>query len=241
MNDYDLTKGTVEEKKARALRIQAKIDRENARHTNSGSGGKGIFAIILIAIVLSIFALNAKASDEYIFVDTTHDGHAIFEKAPDYDSLQAHYLRVVSKSMEELQSDTLNQDGLLYNVYNVAMQCIFANRLPDRVRITPYNMICLYTDDPILRYKLINLVSNTVWLRPKNATIIMSDNRRFSLNDGQWYYIASEAEIRPVSYDEVVCLVMGVNYTPPKTIEKFSVEPEPVKECTPLGYVTVEP
>ncbi|XOU93917.1 MAG: hypothetical protein ACNFW9_03650 [Candidatus Kerfeldbacteria bacterium] len=234
---YDLTSGSVDEKRCRTQKVSKQIDQDNEKHEAGGHGKGRMIAFAVLAIIVMIFASNSSAADKVV-VGATSSGMAIWEDAPNHDSLRAHYLEVVSVSMEKLTADSLDQKTVTYEVRNMVRQSIFANRLPNP--ITPYNMVCLFTDDWSLRVKLITLVNNSRWLRQSNAVIILEDNRRFHLVEGQWNYIASAAEIRPVDYNEMICLVMGVDYVAPepKVVSDIPQITEVVKK-PPSGLCTV--
>lgn len=179
---------------------------------------KKIFVIVSLVIIATVmFFGNTKAADRdrsgKVIVGATSSGMAIWDKSPNYKALQAHYISIIKESIIQITSDSVNQEIVKYHIINITLQIIFANRLPDPYRITPYNMICKFTDDPVLRTNLINLVSNTIWLRRDNADIVLKDNCRFTFTEGEWHYVTSETEIRTVDYDQVICLVMGVDYT----------------------------
>ncbi len=237
----------------RANNISAQIEHENKKHEKRGvTISKKLGTLVLAIFILIMFVSNSNAGDvnvvelnnkaKMVIVGATSSGMAIWEKTPDYDSLLSNYQGLVSESMEKLNSDSLNQEDVLFNFYNVSLQCVLANRIADHLSkmLTPYNMIGMYTDNQDLHHKMIILVSNTVWLRQDNAVIRYGD-LRFNLVKGQWYYIASETEIRQVNYDELICLVMGIDYVAPEPLEHIVVEVVSEKKRSLPGYSTVDP
>jgi len=234
------------------------------RPRKGGSGTLFSVVVIIIAIaLLSFLSSSLKAgtldlsdvnpavvemiadtnyADLNVVVDTTHSGVPVMEKMPCEKKLRAHYLKVVTQYFRDIQSDSLDQDKLMDAICNIGYQCIFANRLSDEVWVSPYNMVSLFVDDPSLQYKLVCLLSGYNRLAINGTKFTIDGVGRFNNNGGEWYFMASEAEVRPVSYEEMSCLVMGVDYSAPKKVEKTNIAmvDQPKKRNLP-GLATVEP
>jgi len=192
-------------------------------------------AVVQLSDADSLFFLDSLSR-----VDSTEesDGRKQLVEKRDYAADENHYRKVVSSALEILSKDSISQDDVEFEIGNIAYQCIFASRLPQP--ITPYSMVSDYISDPVLRDKIVLLVNNSMFFRQDSSYFDVEGMGHFTFNGDDWHHVKSEAEIRPINWGEVQCLVMGVDYTAPvprdpSTIVKYV---EVVERNIP-GYSTV--